>query len=105
SYWADFSAQYSHHRRYRALQRGGASQQPIQNVCVTVFCHLRTVLLTSLFFIRGAQFKDKNVLVVGSRSSAADSCSFLVNGGAGDIYMSHRGGVQMVTRFSRSHSN
>lgn len=71
----------------------------------SVLYYLRTALLMSLFFIRGAQFMDKNILVVGSWSSAGDSCSFLVNGGAGDIYMTHQRGVQMVICFSRLHSN
>jgi len=63
--------------------------------------HFKGEVLHSSQFRTGAQFKDKNVLVVGSRSSAADLCSFLVKGGAGDIYMSHRGGVQMVPRIWR----
>lgn len=58
-----------------------------------------TVIITS-----GTPFKGKNVLVVGSRSSAADTCSHLATAGADKIYMSHRAGVQLVRIYSRAYT-
>lgn len=60
---------------------------------------MEDVKVRSHYFIilSGAPFKGKNVLVVGSRSSAADTCVLLATGGAENIYMSHRGGVQLVS--------
>lgn len=50
---------------------------------------------------RGAPYKGKKVLVVGSRSSAADACTALVDGGAEKVLMSHRGGVILVSYSDR----
>lgn len=46
-------------------------------------------------------YAGKNVLVVGSRSSAVDIISALVKQDAGQVYMSHRGGVCVLPRMWR----
>jgi len=45
---------------------------------------------------RPSDFKDMRVLVVGIGNSAADTSTALI-GSAKNIYLSHRGGVQIVT--------
>ncbi|KAF8298250.1 FAD/NAD(P)-binding domain-containing protein [Clavulina sp. PMI_390] len=60
--------------------------------------HFTGTILHSSGFRNGVPFEGKNVLVVGSRSSAADTCALLDSGGADKIYMSHRGGVQLIPR-------
>lgn len=45
---------------------------------------------------RGAPFKGKRCIVIGSRLSASDVCQVLVKDGASEVYMSHRAGVILV---------
>lgn len=49
----------------------------------------------------GDAFKDKKVVVVGSRSSASDVCQTLVESGASQVYLSHRAGVLVVSPLRR----
>ncbi|KAF8320350.1 FAD/NAD(P)-binding domain-containing protein [Clavulina sp. PMI_390] len=49
-------------------------------------------------FRSGDPYHGKNVLIVGSRISAADICTELDKAGAGRIYMTHRRGVQILPR-------
>ncbi|KAF8320351.1 FAD/NAD(P)-binding domain-containing protein [Clavulina sp. PMI_390] len=78
------------------IASGALSQPDIPNI--PGIEHFTGTVSHTSGFRNGIPFKGKNVLVVGSRTSAADTCALLDSGDASKIYMSHRGGVQLIPR-------